>query len=161
MSSTSRFALICHGTGARLSLRGNSPAPQQEEFGSGQPTPADVYRVLKEACKIQLKGVKSHLGKMNESSDEMRRMDQRLASLEQDARQPHLAMEADVPVGEKTRERTKGAATAVQAMHGDSCTAKRVQAGPTTSTSFGVKAEPCALSCRDDVLVKKGAAAPK
>ena len=61
---------------------------------------------------------------------------------------------------EKTRERTEGAATAVQAMHGDSCTAKRIQAGKTTSTSFGVKAEPPALPCRID-LVDNGAAAPK
>ena len=37
-------------------------------------------------------------------------MDQRLASLEQNARQPRLAIEADVPADEKTRERTEGAA---------------------------------------------------
>ena len=61
---------------------------------------------------------------------------------------------------EKTRECTEGAATAVQAMHGDSCTAKRVQAGPTTSTSFGVKAKSLALPCRDD-LVENGDAASK
>ena len=35
-----------------------------------------------------------------------------------------------------------------------------VQDGPTTSTSFGVKAEPPALLCRDDVLDENGAAAP-
>ncbi|CAM9461205.1 unnamed protein product, partial [Ascophyllum nodosum] len=77
---------------------------------------------------------------------DLRRVDQRLASLEQDARQPRLAMEADVPADKKTRERTEGAAKAVQAMHGDSFSANRVQAGPnTTSTSFGVKAKPPAL----------------
>ena len=27
---------------------GNGPVPQQEEFGSGQPTLADVYRMVKE-----------------------------------------------------------------------------------------------------------------
>ena len=70
-------------------------------------------------------------------------MDQRLACVEQDARQPRLAIEIDEPADEKTRERTEGAAKAVQVMYGDSFSANRVQAGPkTTSTSFGVKAEP-------------------
>ena len=46
-------------------------------------------------------------------------------------------------------------------MHGDSCTAQKVQDGPKTSISFGVKAEPPDLPCRDDVLVEDGAAAPK
>ena len=93
---------------------------------------------------------------------DLRRVDQRLASLEQDARQPRLAMEADVPADKKTRERTEGAAKAVQAMHGDSFSANRVQAGPnTTSTSFGVKAKPPALPCRDGVLFENGAGAPK
>ena len=100
--------------------------------------------------------------KKPENPKDLRRMDQRLASFEQDARQPHLAMEADVPAEEKTRERTEGAAKAVQAMHGDRFSANRVQAGPKiTSTSFSVKAEPFALPCRDDVLVENGAAAPK
>ena len=49
----------------------------------------------------------------------------------------------------------------VQAKHGDSCTAQRVQDGPKTSTCFGVMAEPLDLPCRDDVLVENGAAAPK
>ena len=66
-----------------------------------------------------------------------------------------------MPADTKTRVRTKGTATAVQAMHGDSFSANRVQAGPTCSTSFGVKPEPPALSYRDDVLVENGAAAPK
>ena len=70
-------------------------------------------------------------------------------------------MEADVPTDTKTRERTKGAVTAVQAMHGDSFPANRVQAGPTCSTSFGVKAEPLALPRRDSALVENGAAASK
>ena len=78
--------------------------------------------------------------KLNELTENLNRTNQRLASLEQDARQPRLAMEADVPADKKTRERMEGAATAVQAKHGDSCSAKRVQVGPTCSTSFGVKA---------------------
>ena len=44
-----------------------------------------------------------------EYKENLRRMDQRLASLEQNARQPRLAMEAD----KKSRERTEDAATAI------------------------------------------------
>ena len=84
------------------------------------------------------------------------------ARLEQDARQPRLAMEADGPANTKTHERMEGAATAVQAMHGDSCTtAQKVQDGPKTSISFGVMAEPPDLPCREDVLVEDGATSPK
>ena len=67
---------------------------------------------------------------MEEYVDGLRSMGQRVTSQEQDARQPRLAMEADGPTNMKTRERTKGAATAVQAMHGDSYTARKVQDGP-------------------------------
>ena len=76
---------------------GKGPVPQQEKLGSDQPTQADVYRLFEGKFERQLKGVKSHLGKMDELEGEMRRMDQRLAGLEQDARQPRLAMEANVP----------------------------------------------------------------
>ena len=99
---------------------------------------------------------------MDEISEEIRGTSQRLASLEHDARQPRLAMEVDGQADTETRERTAGAATAVQAIHGDSCSANRVDSGPkTTSTSFGVKTDPPALPCRDDVLVDKGSAVPK
>ena len=43
----------------------------------------------------------------------------------------------------------------------DSCSATKLQAGPPSSTSFGRKAEPPTLPRRNDVLVDKGAAAPK
>ena len=83
-----------------------------------------------------------------------RYFDQHAASLEQDARQPRLAMEAHGHANTKTRERTEGAATAVQAMRGDGFSACRVEPGPnTSSTSFGVKAEPPALPCRDGARV--------
>ena len=96
-----------------------------------------------------------------ERKEDLRRIDQRLASLEQHARHPRLAMEADESADEKTRERTEGAAKAVQAMHRDNFSANRVQDGPATSITFGVKAEPPALPCRDNVSVENGAAAPK
>ena len=43
-------------------------------------------------------------------------MDQRIASLEQDVQQPRQTKEADGSADTKTRERTEGAATAVEAM---------------------------------------------
>ena len=70
-------------------------------------------------------------------------------------------MEADGLADTKTRERTEGAATAVHLMRGDSFSACRVDPGSKASTSFGVKANPPNLPCRDDVLVEDGAAAPK
>ena len=85
-----------------------------------------------------------------EYKEDLRQMDQCLESLEQGARQPHLAMEADIPADKKTRERTEGAATAVQAKHGDNFSVNRVYLDPRNSTSFG-----------DDSLVGNGAAAPK
>ena len=98
---------------------------------------------------------------MDELVQEWRSIDQRLTRLEHDTWQPRLAMEADRPANTKTRKRTEGATTAVQAMHGDNCTAQKVQDGPKTSLSFGVKAEPSELPCREGVLVEDGAAAPK
>ena len=45
-------------------------------------------------------------------------------------------------------------------MRGDGFSARRVEPGPNTnSTSFGMKAEPPALPCRDDVVVESGNAA--
>ena len=71
-------------------------------------------------------------------------------------------MQADGPANTKTRERTEGAATAVQAMRGDGFSTRWVERGPNTySTSFGFKAEPPSFPCRDDVVVESGDAAPK
>ena len=84
-----------------------------------------------------------HFGKKTENPEEMRLEVQHVARLEPDARQPCLAMGADGSANKKTRERTEGAAEAVQAVHGDSVSASRVDPSPrTNSTSFSVKAEP-------------------
>ena len=88
-------------------------------------------------------------------------MDHRLKRLEHDARQPRLALVADGQANTKTHERAEGAATAVQVMHGDSCTAQKVKDVPKISTCFGVMAKPPSLRCRDDVVVENGAAAPR
>ena len=85
------------------------------------------------------------------------------ASLEQNARQPRLAMEADMPSDTKTRKRTEGDAAAVQGKLGDSCSANQSDPDPMCLTCFeddctGPPALPCS---RDDALVDTGAAAPK
>ena len=97
---------------------------------------------------------------MSHSEEQTAILEKRLTRLEHGARQPRLAMEADGQADTETRERTEGAATTVQAMRGDCFSARRVEPGPTTnSTSFGVKVEPPALPCRDDVVVECGTAA--
>ena len=98
---------------------------------------------------------------LEEFKDDMRGVNQRLASLEQDARQPRFATKADVTADKKTRERIEGPAAAVQAKHEDSCSAKKIQADSMSSTSFGKRAAPPALPRRDDVLVDIGAAVSK
>ena len=97
---------------------------------------------------------------MSHFEEQTELLEKRLTCLEHGARQPRLVMEADGSADTKTRERTEGAATAVQVMRGDGFSAHRVEPGPNTnSTSFGVKAEPPALPCRDDVVVESGNAA--
>ena len=48
-----------------------------------------------------------------EIKKDLRRMNQRVTSLEQDARQPRLPIEVDVPEDKKTCERTESIAIAV------------------------------------------------
>ena len=137
---------------------GNGPVPQQEYFGSGQPTLADVYRTMEEffdRSDRYLDSINRHFDQQEKKLGEfMEMMGQRVASLEQDARQPRLAMEADGSLDTKTRERTEGAAKAVQAMHGGSCSMNRVDPDPMCSTSFRDDCiGPPALSCsREDAL---------
>ena len=89
-------------------------------------------------------------------------IDEHVRSLEHGARQPRLAMEADGPADTKTRERTEGATTTVQAMRGNGFSARQVEPGPNiNSTSFGVKPKTPALPCRDDDVVESGDAAPQ
>ena len=89
------------------------------------PTPGDAYVLtISEELRRGLSGIDGRsFWRIKEG---LRRMDQRLASLEQNAGQPRPTMEADVPADKKTRERTECAATAVQARHGDTCSKKRI-----------------------------------
>ena len=90
-------------------------------------------------------------------------MDQRLAGLEPYARQPRLGMLAVEQANTKTRERTEGAAPAVQAMHGDSCSANRGDSDSTCSISFGddFTGPPAPPYSGKNALVNNVAAAPK
>ena len=113
---------------------GNGPVPRQEEFGSGQRTLEGVYRMAKQVFEVWGRKIDKLF---REYKKDWRSMDQRLTRLEHGARQPRLAMEADGQVDTKTREGTEGATTAVQATHGDSCSANRVDPDSICSTSFG------------------------
>ena len=130
---------------------GNGLTPQQEKIGSGQPTLANVYRRFEDSFDRRLKITKICFDQQKKKLNkriEMRGTSQRSASLEHDARQPRSAMEADVQEDTKTRQRTEGAATAVQVLHGDSCSANRVDPDPMCSTSFGgASTGPPALPC--------------
>ena len=111
--------------------------------------------------------MKSHFDqqdtKLDELTENLKRANQRVASLEQDARQPHLAMQADVPADKKTRERTEDATKAVQAMHEDNFSANRVDPDPESSASFGGDSTgpPTLLCSRDGALVGNDAAMSK
>ena len=76
-----------------------------------RPTPQDTYKMI---TWEELRRVLSEsMGRaFREFKEDMRSIGHLLTSLEKDARQPHLAMEADVPADKKTRGRTEGAATA-------------------------------------------------
>ena len=76
------------------------------------PTPQDAYVMI--TCKELRRILSESMGEaFGEFKEGLKRIDQRLASLEQDARQPRLAMEADVPADKKACECTGVAATAV------------------------------------------------
>ena len=75
--------------------------------------------------------------KLDVMAEDLKIVGQRVASLEHDTRQPRLAMEADGQADTKTSEHSEGAATAVQAVRGDRCSANRVDLDPMCSTSFG------------------------
>ena len=80
---------------------GNDPVPQEHEFGPDQLTLAGICRLFEKRLDIQLNRMKSHSDELTEKTRGTR---QRSAGAEHDARQPHLATEADVPTGKKTRK---------------------------------------------------------
>ena len=95
---------------------------------------ADLYRTIKE-------GFDRLDNQFGELTEKMRVPNPRFSG-EHEARQPSLTTEADVETDyTKTRKRTKGASAADRVKNGD-CSSARVDYGPTSLTSFGMKAEP-------------------
>ena len=72
-------------------------------------------------------------------------------------------MKEDGPANTETRERMEGAATALQAVHGDSCSSDWVDPDAMCSTSFGndCTGPPAPPYSGKNALVDNGAAAPK
>ena len=109
---------------------------------------ADIQRRIENIFEIQLNLMKSYFDELTE----MKETRQRLAGLEHEARQPRLAMEADVIPDTKTRKRTEDAA-ADQAKHGDKSSSAQVDHDSMCPTSFGDEStKPPALSWTDDAL---------
>ena len=143
----------------------NAPVPQNISGLLGGITMGELRRIMSEgldkALDKSFDELKKNLDIMSETTEKMlRATEKRLAVLEHDARRPRLTTETDVPTVKKTRKHAQDAA-ADQAKHGDRCSAKRLDTGPTCSTSFGMTADPPALSRRNDVVFDKGAEAPK
>ena len=87
----------------------------------------------------------------------MRVTNQRFAGLEHEARQTRLAMEADVEPNTKTHKRTQSASAADRVVNEDGSSARRVDDGSTSLTSFDIIVEPPApQKCIKDALVNKG-----
>ena len=160
-----RFTRLEHGARqSRLAMEADGQASQlSEEMKMDQHLARQEQDARQSRLAMGADGQASQLSEEMKMDQHLARkeMDQHLARLEQDARQSRLAMEADGQASTRTRERTEGAATAAQAMRGDCSSARQVEPGPTNSTSFGMKAEPPALPCRDVSVVECGAAAFK
>ena len=101
--------------------------------------------------------MKSHF---DEHTDKIRERRHRLAGFKHGARQPRLAMEANVKPDAKIRKRTEEAG-AVQAKYGDICFVNQADPDEINLTSFGNDSTgPSALPyTRDDALVSNGASA--
>ena len=146
---------------------GNHPVPHHDEFGCGKPTMADLYRMLK---RTSIEWTRTWIGcqaisidkikKLVKLTEEMKKVtNRRLAGLDHEARQPHLATEANVEPDTKTRKHTEDAA-ADPAKHGDNISSSRVDHDRMRLTSFGNDfTEPPApeKSIGDALVDKKGA----
>ena len=138
----------------------NGPV-SQETSGICGITMEEIRRIISGALGKYFDELEKNLDRISDITNMLLRATaQRLAGAEHDARQSCLATESDVKPDTKTCKRAEDAESD-QAKNGDSCSAKTVDAGRTNSTSFGMTVEPPALPRRDDVLVDKGAEAPK
>ena len=88
----------------------NGPVPQHDKFGPDQPTLVDIHRLFEEKIDGQLNLMKCHFDELDKLMEKMRETNQRLAGLEHDAWQAHLAMQVDVILDKKTRKHTEDTA---------------------------------------------------
>ena len=111
--------------------QGNGPV-RHDEVGPNQPTLVDLYRMIEELFDKSDR-------ELDELTEEVRATKHCLTGLGKKLGS-HVLSEADVPSDTETRKCTESAAVADQAVDGDSCSAKRVHAVPTSLTSFNMKA---------------------
>ena len=138
---------------------------------SNDPVPLDTSGLLDEITMEEIRRIMSEA--LDKSSDKYyglrpkyskKNINQRLAGLEHEARQPLLTAEVNVETDKKTRKRTEGATVTDRTKHnGDSSSARRVDAAPTNLTNFGKIVEPSLAheKCVSDAMVSKGAEAQK
>ena len=93
---------------------GNGSIPQKQHIMLGGIKLEELRRTMSEALDKAF----------DKPTETIRRENQRLSGLEQEARQPRLATEADVPTAIKTHKHMEDA-EADQAKNGDSCSAER------------------------------------
>ena len=165
------ITLVCFGadvnpkmprTETKAVPEGNGPIPH-DDYGSGEPIMAELYRVFKEGFYRMNKHFDIMTNKFDRHKiqrNEDKRTNQRLAGLQHQTQQPRHATETDVKTDKKTRKRTEGAA-ADDENHGGISSA-RAEDVPTSLTSFGNIAEPPAPEkCIGDALVNESAETPK
>ena len=134
---------------------GNGPVSHHYQFGVDQPAMADLSRIIEKRLDRSDKQI-------DELTDTMRAINQRLAGLEHEARQPRLVTEADVEPDTKNCKSMEDAA-ADRAKHGDRSSSAQINHDPMRLISFGdYSTEPPAPEKPiGEALVDEGTEAPK
>ena len=166
--------MFCHTTSV-LNVKINPQMPQMKSkdvFEGKGPVPQDLSGLdeltIEEVCRTFSEELDkffdrgtSHFAHERFENTKEKNTNQRLARLEHEARQSHLATEANVEPDTKTRKHTEGASAADRVKNGESSSA-RLDDGLTTLTNFGMIAKPPAPEKYiSDALVNKGAETPK
>ena len=98
---------------SRAVREGNGAFPPPDEFGSGEPTMVELYRILEETFDRMDKKIDRMTScfdrRLNKLIGKTRETKQRLADLQDQAQQSRLATKADVDPDTKTCKRTRGA----------------------------------------------------
>ena len=120
----------------------------------------EIFQITVEKLGKRFNRWISHFDQRLKDTKENNENKQRLAGLQHQAQQPHLAIEAGEKACKETPKRTEGAATDEE--KSTNRPFARAEENSTSSTSFGKLAEPSAAEkCIGEALVNKGAKAPK